>query len=456
MPYKNERASKGGHSDIVKNPDISSFLLNCDYMKEPSTEEASGIISLFEIAPTSNSLPFKIVASDASVYSKPINGKFPSTQIGYVKVSLVLIDTKNYNELTTTGSRYIDPFKAAALHRNADSISFVLPGSNVKYKGASTILNGFRRAVWEQLSDDRTKLSKEETYSVKGTLFALNAIDTLTVKTCPSCGHQPNQKFSFSPSCEILTCPNCQENIYFTDTLRIHEQISDFGDNSSAITRFMNVIEHLITATLIRMLADQQPAALSEMAFIMDGPLAIFGQPARVHSRLMSLYYKIAKQLEDKNLLPPIIIGLQKDGQLMEHARSVEHFLVPNTYKVVDDNYRIRYIGSSSQGDNFGHETYYGQDFIFKTESGRIFTVGLPYPMAEKGAKQRFSEEKVNMELYKAQLGRAFDVIRHFEFDLYENAIVPVALAHRHASISLIPGGKILDLFSKNGLGSKH
>lgn len=37
--------------------------------------------------------------------------------------------------------------------------------------------------------------------------------------------------------------------------------------------------------------------------------------------------------------------------------------------------------------------------------------------------------------------------------DLYENAVIPVALAHRHASISLAPGGKVLDLVTRHGLG---
>jgi hypothetical protein len=37
--------------------------------------------------------------------------------------------------------------------------------------------------------------------------------------------------------------------------------------------------------------------------------------------------------------------------------------------------------------------------------------------------------------------------------DLYDNALVPVALAHRHASISLVPGGKVLDLLVRSGLG---
>ena len=67
-------------------------------------------------------------------------------------------------------------------------------------------------------------------------------------------------------------------------------------------------------------------------------------------------------------------------------------------------------------------------------------------------AKKIFALQKIELEQYKPMLGRAMNLISHFELELYENAIIPIALAHRHASISLVPGGKVLDLLSKNGL----
>ena len=34
MPYKNELANKASHFDIVKNPEVSEFIKNCDYIYE--------------------------------------------------------------------------------------------------------------------------------------------------------------------------------------------------------------------------------------------------------------------------------------------------------------------------------------------------------------------------------------------------------------------------------------
>jgi hypothetical protein len=453
MPYNRERGSKSGHMDLVKNPDVENFLENCDYMREPSEADGQEIAKAFLPAPQSDRLPLKVVASDASPYSEPLTDKFPSTQIGYVKISLVLVDLKEFDDLKQPGTRYVDPFKAAKIHRNANGISFTLPGSNIRYKGAKNVKDGFRRAVYDQYKDGRTNFKSNGKYTLADTLLYICG-GQLGLEKCPSCGGIPKSSFNFTSIDSVLTCPDCDEKVFLTDKLRLHEQLSDFGDNTSAMTRFMNVTEHLLVASCVRTLLDIDPVGLSSMGFIVDGPLAIFGQPAKIHAPLMGFYHRVVTELNHRGLTSPVIIGLQKDGQVMEHARTISRFVTPGSYRPVDDDYRAEFIkGNEMHNENFGHETYYGQDFIFKTESGRIFTVGIPYPFPDKHNSAEFANKKVDTTNYGEILARAFSLIRYFEFDLYENAVVPIALAHRHASISLVPGGKVLDLVTRAGLG---
>lgn len=449
MPYDGQKASKGGHSDLIRNKDVEDFLKRCSYLKEPSDEEGDEVAQTFQEAPKGGGLPKMVVACDASPYSDPISRKFPSTQVGYVKASMVAFQMDKFGGLLDK-NELVDPFKVAELHREANSVSFTLPGSNVRYEDASTVKNGFRRAVHDQLSDDRTRFSKGAP-NVREMLFAIEG-GTITVTKCPSCGDDSNP-FSFQQAVGALQCPSCDEQVYATDILRIHETISDFGDNAQSMTRFMNAIEHLLTATLIKALADSNLSALSEWAFIVDGPLAIFGQPAKIHAPLMAFYYRLSERMIKAGYQPPLIIGLQKEGQVMEHARSIKRFIGNGRYRVVDDAYRERFInGGIPLKRNFGDDTYYGQDFIFKTMSGQIFTVALPYPFQDKRGGD-FASRKADESLYQGQLARAFDLIQHLEFDLYESAVIPVALAHRHASISLVPGGAMLDLLTKTHLG---
>ena len=454
MPYRGERASKGGHSDIVRNPDVGAFLSACEYLKEPSDEEGAAVAGSYVPAPAcADDLPRKVVASDASPYSEPISGRFPSTQIGYVKVSLVMVDVDCFQALSPPGARFVDPTKVAEMHRNAQGIAFTLPGSNVRYKGARSVRAGFRQAVFDQYCDQRSNFDPRGDYRLIDTLLVLGREHPLI--RCPDCGHAPSEPLLFSAAKRIDECARCGTAIYATDLLRLHEPISDFGDNSPAITRFMNVTEHLLVASFVRMLADNVPDVLSQMGFVLDGPLAIFGQPAWIHRPLMRLYHDVATRLAARGCAPPVILGLQKEGHVMDHARAISRFLKPSVFRIVDDQYRERWVTASpSLAENFGTETYYGQDFIFKTAHGGVFVVGVPYPFSDKGSPAEFAISKVEIARYGASLCRALEIVRHFEFDLYENSIIPVALAHRHASISLVPGGQVLDLVSRHGLGA--
>lgn len=459
MPYKGEVAGKGGHSDFVRNPDVQAFLAECDYLRQPSDAEAEAMASTFSSAPASNpsQLPKYVVASDASKSDTPINDRLPSTQVGFIKVSQILVGMDSYAELIDPQSRFVDPFKAAEMHRNAAAITFTLPGSNVRYQGAKSVKDGFRRAVFKQLNANRSNGSGNRLV-LSDVLVDINdgrvsvGRSSSRAGQCPSC--EAEHDFTFTIHEQEKVCPFCHEPVFVTDWLRLHEDVSDFGNNTSAMTRMMNAIEHLLLAALIQQIFVADPRALSKMAFVMDGPLAIFGQPAKLHARIMALLYRANTRLAELKLDPLLIVGLQKTGEVMDHANLLSRFLPNGVFRVLDDAYRYKYIkGSDSPADNFGFETYYGQDFLFKTEKGRIFNFAVPYPFADKSGDQKeFAEAKARISNYGSLISRACDLIRHFELDLYESAIVPVALAHRHASISIMPGGKVLDIITKTGL----
>ena len=394
-------------------------------------------------------LPQLVVASDGSAYSEPIDKEFPSTQIGYVKTSFMAFDMGDFNGLVKPGSPFVDPFAAASLHNKARAVAFTLPGTNVRYKGLQ-VQDGFRLSVYEQLSDERTQIPKGG-FSVKDMLYHLEG-GQISVEKCPSCGE--TGPHLFKKGVDESECVACKAVVYVTDSLRIHEQISDHGDNTSAITRFMNAVEHLQLATLLKVMADNSLSTVSGTAIMVDCPLALFGQPARYHASIQAFYNNLFERCAEAGLPPPLIMGLQKDGMVMEHARSLSSYLKNGTFCPVSDEYRTKFInGIAPLTDNFGHETYYGQDFIYKTDSGRIFDVCLAYPFANKHGRRDFSLKKALPQNYDRWLARAFALIRHLEFDLYENSIVPVALAHRHASISLSPGGTLLDVLTKKHLG---
>ena len=115
MPYKGEYASKTLHADIINNPDVQDFLADCEYLAPPSEEETAQQCSQFEGPPPSVDVqaPNYVIAVDGSPYEANVTTQLPSTKVGYIKVSSVLIDMTRYRDLRVEGGRFVDPFRVA-------------------------------------------------------------------------------------------------------------------------------------------------------------------------------------------------------------------------------------------------------------------------------------------------------------------------------------------------------
>ena len=277
-------------------------------------------------------------------------------------------------------------------------------------------------------------------------------VTKLMIHKCPTCGQGP---LTLDDVPEQQVCAFCEADVYPTDCLRLWEEVSDYQSNRAPLSRLMMVLEHLIPVHYMRFFADQAPVLLGGMDFFVDGPLAVFGTAAWLHRSIMIYLDEINQRLRRFNLPPLLVVGLQKTGQVVDHVTFIDRFLPENRLLALDDEYRYKYIlaGREAARNGFGYETYYGQDFIYKTSTGRIFVLGLSYPFGSKdGAGGSFIKEKVKFDNYP-QLARAIKLVDHFESDLYKNAVIPIALAHRYTSISLEPGGRMLDLLTRKGLG---
>ncbi|ETO38641.1 MULTISPECIES: hypothetical protein [Thermoanaerobacterium] len=74
--------------------------------------------------------------------------------------------------------------------------------------------------------------------------------------------------------------------------------------------------------------------------------------------------------------------------------------------------------------------------------------ISLPYPVPEK-TDETFKKYIFKYEAYNT-LPVVLGLLNKISIDTYEDAVLPIALAHKFASISLNPGVKILEVFAKN------
>lgn len=451
---------RSAHIDIVKNPDVSSFLQDCRFMTVPTGNELAEITSNFCDIPTSvRILPKNVIAIDGNNFEAHINPEIPFTRVGFVKVSNVLIDRSKYKELGT--GRFVDPFQVAQLSRDNSSITFTFPSSNVSYRDEESVREGFRRALDEELYNKRAIETDPKT-SLRSTLFFLSslrrgemqaeALNKLLLHKCPNCEAEMIEVLDIP---ETQKCPHCGKKIYPSDCLRIWEEVSDSASNQMALTRFTNAIMHMLMVHYIRYVKIAFPetyrSILSNTCFFIDGPLSINGNSAWLKSCIMKYIYDINEELRNDGLPEMMVIGLQKHGKLVDYLRLIKDAIDPNTILAVTDDFRNKYVDFDKTPANktYGNETYYGQDFMLKTTAGKTFVFNIPYPFPNKDDIGVFKIEKAKLSNYP-NIGDFVRLIEDFECDLAENMVVPVALAQKYSSISLQPGGKVLDLLAHN------
>lgn len=449
------------HIDIVENPDVKAFLDNCDYMREPTGNEMDEIVNHFISIPDAEfELPQKIISIDGSNYEASIRKELPFTRVGFVKISSLLIKRNSFKKLSD--SDFVDPFEVAKLSKNNSSLSFALPSSNMCYKGEYNVRNSFRKNMDEALYNCRFSEYDAST-SLRTTLFRMATLrscdpnadkDKLILFKCPTCSAENIELWDVP---ETQRCPHCGNVIYPSDCLRIWEDVSDSGSNQSALTRFTSALMHLLLIHYIRLLKEKNPDSylnsLSDLCFIINGPLAVFGNPAWLHSSILKYLYDVNKELIDSGRPPIIVMGVLKSGAICDYFKMIGSSVAKSSIYSVSDEFRDKYINFDRQPSSttFGAETYYGQDFLLKTENGKLFVFNALLPFRDKHNKLLFKKEKANLLNY-CNIGTYAKLIEEFECDLDSASLVPIALAKKYTTITLEPGGKVLDLLAKNSI----
>lgn len=170
--------------------------------------------------------------------------------------------------------------------------------------------------------------------------------------------------------------------------------------------------------------------------FIKDGPLAYFGQTANLHQPMCAL---VRQLFSEHNLL---LAGLEKSGSFVEHAHAIAPLMKPSQALILDNEYIYKYIipGKSDPSSPYGRTTYYGNKIIFKSSGGGMHVASLP-TSSVLAAPKPTDFPNLNIIL---------NIIDQLKCDMYDNALIPIALANKLVSLADHPSGKVLERFAKS------
>jgi hypothetical protein len=136
-----------------------------------------------------------------------------------------------------------------------------------------------------------------------------------------------------------------------------------------------------------------------------------------------------------------LLAGLEKSGAFVEHARQIQTVMPAGSFIVLGNSYIYTYISPPSTDTSrpYGETSYYGHKVIFKTRAGQMYVVSVPARVLKA--------EPVEDDL--PHLRALLTHIEQLKCDMYENALLPVALANKLVSLAAVPSSRILESFVK-------
>ena len=127
--------------------------------------------------------------------------------------------------------------------------------------------------------------------------------------------------------------------------------------------------EHLVAAHCIRYCVNNHLALFGHFGFVMDGPLSVSGESAKLHAPILALIRDVNAKLVAEGFEPLLIMGLTKTGIAVEHFAALNWptpgddgaDTLSDFAFAITDEYRYKYNTPrprTTTNRPFGSETY--------------------------------------------------------------------------------------------------
>ncbi|MYF24473.1 MAG: NurA domain-containing protein [Nitrospira sp. SB0678_bin_10] len=444
----NEWAAKVNHTHIINDPFIKDFISNCALPKESSDIEERDI--QFSGIPDSNiNNPIKhILAVDGGYTIVAVKKNFPTAQFAFFQFGAVLFNVEDLEALSE--KPFIFPEDMQKLH-NLQRFKLAIPIKNIVANSQASLKDSIRKTLYDFFMETRDSSTFMET--LKWFIFeeySNTPLDSYSLASNPNLevgtGKLVLNRTSMNKD---YTFESSAGKVYLTDVFRLHEVVDEEHGAGGMLGYLARLIEQLILVHFIRFIFKHQTRLLKEFLFIVDGPLSFSGQTANMNAPMRAL----CNHLKQNNNL--FLVGLEKSGPFVEHAQEISltsagsPVLQSGKYILLSNNYIYKYVvpGDSSRM-HYGSTSYYSGKVIFHSEDGQILVLTVPIPDKDSILSPR-KEDYANLDEVLLN-------IQKLKCDMYDDAIVPVALANKLVSLANHPSKVLLEKFATSLYGTKN
>ncbi|MFA6194681.1 MAG: DNA double-strand break repair nuclease NurA [Patescibacteria group bacterium] len=442
MPYEGEFAHYKPLNRIVESECVKGLLRSvriCD----SSSKKVVTLLPKF-ISDKVINFPDFVIAIDGSQTEVPIENGYPGAMIGYLTTASVLLDLKRMNELDQ--HRPVDPVEFRKTEETS-ALDAAFPGSNVVVRSHTSAKDSFRESLYENFKNiivDDDGVSLLDTYEK---LLALKPVEHS--QSCPYEADGCQERLNVLAG--VTTCSFTKKPIYSTDALRVYERFRDIGLNGESLGEIMQVWERVLLVHLLRGFERRNLLhKINQIAFIIDGPLAVFGHPAWLSNAINKELKRINKIVKEKTDTDLIILGIEKSGEFVEHFNTVDkletsglNLFLPGTYSLLTDKYIKERIIFSKSDKRYGLDTYFGRKFFYKTKNGYRIVASIAFLSEDQDTL-----DSDDISLYP-RFGTICNMLNMLVSSQYPNSLSPIIAAHAQAAIPLRLGGKVLEQLAK-------
>ena len=242
-------------------------------------------------------------------------------------------------------------------------------------------------------------------------------------------------------------CPHTGKSLFSTDALRLHELMNPSGGNGELFGQIMATLEKLWLIHILRAFEKKGwLATLRRVAFIMDGPLAVFSTSSWLTKSIEVELKRINDLQKEINGVDLLIIGIEKSGTFYNHFLEIDTTKDGVTDKfprqsalLLNDSYIKENIIFSESIKPYGQDTYFGRKFFYKTLSGHTLAPVIAY----------YNDFQKNLDTASPeQFSRLADVMSlldRLSSNRYPNSVSPLIAAHSEAAMPLNLGKRIFE-----------
>lgn len=433
-----EAASKSSHSRLIHSQAVRDYLKECQL--QAADPQAASVDVNSRIFPTEypaeNNIRYVVAVDSGSANRVAINGS--NAELAAIQFGVIFLRMANLENLHN--KPFISQEDLKDLKEDGSG-QLILPLSNLAYRKSETIRDSFRMTIYEFFKQYDLLTTLE--WMICRKFDPAGGKDSYNLRRCPnsSC----SSSYPISASGMEDKCAKCHQPFFITDSLGLHEGISEEVVSQEVISQTIYLLEMIIVFNNIKRILGNLETAnkISNTLFLIDGQLMM---------RELSYFSGGEGMLQTLRDLTRFLltrhglnlVAVEKSGFFVNYADVISRqpnevpllnkgeFILLDSELIYDQIIPGKKAASAA---GYGAYTHYGSKIIFKDRRGRVYVLTTP-PWSKSPDQTRFPN-----------LFNILATIEELKCDSYDNSLLPIALINKHISLSFNPSRSILRKF---------